>query len=152
MSTCYTRGMLLFNHALAGATIGAIIPAPLVAPVAFATHFLLDMMPHAHGEEPPFSRFLKVQIAADLVLTVCALGFLYYIFPEDQRFIIGVGALFGMLPDFLWILWKRGPKWLDKFLDWAHWIQWAEWRHGWAMDALYASLFVYILLLFTDKI
>jgi hypothetical protein len=147
MSTWYTGGMLLFNHALAGAAVGAIVPLPLVAPIAFATHFLLDVMPHAYGEKPPFSRFWKIQFSADIVLTIIALGVLYYLFPENQRFIIGLGAFFGMLPDCLWLLWKQGPKWLDKFLVWASMIQWAEWRHGWILDLLYGATLVYFLAL-----
>lgn len=134
--------MLLFNHALAGSIVAVVTPTPLtplVPVIAFATHFLLDLTPHAHGEEPPFSRFLKIQIGIDLFLTPFALLFALVLFPE-QWFLVGIGAFFGMLPDSLWLLWKKGPKWLDKFLDWAHWIQWGERPYGWIFDATYGMI------------
>ena len=134
--------MLLFNHALAGSIVAVITPVPAAVPVvAFATHYLLDLTPHAHGEEPPFSRFLKIQIGIDLVLTPFAVLFAFVLFP-DQWFIVGVGALFGMAPDFLWILWRRPglPKWFNKFLDWAHYIQWGERPYGWIFDATYGMI------------
>lgn len=137
--------MLAFNHILAGSIIGAIAPAPLVPVIAFSSHFLMDMIPHAHGEEPPFSRFLKWQIAADALVSLCAIAFIVWLFP-DTWLLVGVGAFFGLLPDFLWLLWRRGgPQWLDTFLDWAHKIQWAELRHGWILDSLYGLVFACIL-------
>lgn len=141
--------MLAFNHILAGSIVGAIVPAPVVPVVAFATHFVLDLFPHAHGEEPPYSRFLKIQIAIDALLTVVAIGLVLWLF-QDRWFIIGVGAFFGLLPDFLWLLWRRGPKWLDKFLDFAHWIQWGERPYGWIFDAFYGLLMVVILFHLAD--
>lgn len=141
--------MLAFNHILAGSIVGAIVPAPVVPVVAFVTHFVLDLFPHAHGEEPPYSRFLKIQIAIDALLTVVAIGLVLWLF-QDRWFIIGVGAFFGLLPDFLWLLWRRGPKWLDKFLDFAHWIQWGERPYGWIFDAFYGLLMVVILFHLAD--
>ncbi len=38
--------MLATNHALSGALIGAFLPLPLALPVAFASHFVLDALPH----------------------------------------------------------------------------------------------------------
>ncbi len=143
--------MLAFNHILAGSIVGAIAPAPLVPFIATASHFVMDILPHAYGEEPPYSRFLKIQIGADAVISIAAVALIFILFPE-QWLIVGIGAFFGLLPDFLWLFWKRGPKWLDKFLDWAHWIQWAEWRHGWILDGMYASAFVYFLIQISDVI
>ena len=141
--------MLAFNHILAGSIVGAIVPAPAVPAVAFVSHFILDLFPHAHGEEPPYSRFLKVQIAIDAVLTVVAIGLVLWLF-QDRWFIVGVGAFFGLLPDFLWLLWRRGPKWLDKFLDFAHWIQWGERPYGWIFDAFYGFVMIVILFHLAD--
>jgi hypothetical protein len=142
--------MLAFNHILAGSIVAVIVPAPLVPIVAFTTHFVLDTFPHAFGEEPPYSRFLKIQIAIDAVISVIAILFLGWLFPPDQWLNIGVGAFFGLLPDFLWIFWRRGPKWLDKFLDFAHWIQWGERPYGWIFDAFYGFIMVAALFALTS--
>jgi len=143
--------MLAFNHILSGSIIAVVTPAPLVPFVAVASHFILDTFPHAHGEEPPFSRFLKIQIAADALVSVGALILVFALFPP-QWLIVGIGAFFGLLPDFLWLIWKKGPKWLDKFLDWAHWIQWGERPYGWIFDAFYGFLFVFTLFALADKL
>lgn len=143
--------MLAFNHLLAGSVVAVIVPAPLVPVVAFVSHFALDLFPHANGEEPPYSRFLKTQIAIDAVVSVGVIGFLFWLFPTNWP-IIMTGAFFGLLPDFLWLLWRRGPQWLDKFLDWAHWIQWGERPYGWIFDALYAFLFGFTLFALAGKL
>jgi hypothetical protein len=38
--------MIATNHALSGSLIGALLPLPIAVPVAFASHFVLDAMPH----------------------------------------------------------------------------------------------------------
>lgn len=38
--------MTATNHALSGALIGAFLPLPIAIPVAFCSHFVLDMLPH----------------------------------------------------------------------------------------------------------
>lgn len=139
--------MLGFNHLLAGSIVAVIVPTPLVPVVAFVSHFVLDLFPHAFGEEPPFSKKLKIQIIADAAVCVLTLIFLYWLFPIRWPTIF-LGAFFGFLPDCLWIFWRRGPKWLDKFLDWAHKIQWAEVPDGWILDGFYGlsmSLILYLI-------
>ena len=128
--------MLAFNHILAGSIVANIVPVPLVPVVAFASHFVLDMFPHAHGEEPPYSRFWKIQLAVDAVVSLLAVVFIIWLFPANWL-LVGMGAFFGVLPDVLWLVWRKGLKWLDKFLDWAHWIQWGERPYGWIFDAFY---------------
>ena len=142
--------MLALNHTLAGAIVAVIVPAPFVPIVALASHFFLDMFPHANGEEPPFSRNLKLQIGIDLALTPLAFAFALWLFP-DQWLIITVGVFFGVLPDALWVFWKRGgPQWFQRFLDWAHWIQWGERPNGWIFDAIYALLMAITLYLLSQ--
>jgi hypothetical protein len=136
--------MLAFNHILAGSIVAVTVPAPLVPIVAFTSHFVLDMFPHAFGEEPPYSRFLKIQIVVDAIVCIPIIILLLFLFPH-QWLIVGIGAFFGLLPDFLWLLWRRGPKWLDKILDFAHWIQWGERPYGWIFDALYGFLMIFAL-------
>lgn len=132
--------MLAINHALAGSIIAVTIPAPLVPFAAFASHFLLDMMPHADGAEPPLPRALKIQIIIDLSLLPFAYFFALWLFPE-QWHIITIGVFFSVLPDTFWAFWRRGgPQWFQTFLDWAHAIQWGERPYGWKLDVIYALL------------
>lgn len=150
---CYVRGMLVFNHLLAGAAIGVIVPAPLVAPVAFVAHFVMDLFPHAYGEEPPYSRRLKIQVATDVAISLLTIPFVLWLFPPEQWFIIGVGAFFSLFPDLLWLFWRRGgPEWFQRLLDWAHWIQWGERTYGWIFDAFYGFILAFILLALAGKL
>lgn len=144
--------MLVLNHTLAGALTAVLVPAPLVPVVAFVSHFLLDMMPHSNGEEPPLSRAMKIQIGIDLVLSPFVFAFTIWLFPH-QWFIVTVGVFFGVLPDTLWIFWRRwGPDWFQRFLDWAHWIQWGERSYGWIFDVFYALVFTFFLSIIAGRI
>ena len=138
--------MLAFNHTLAGSIIAVVTPPPLVPFIALGSHFILDMTPHSGDSERryPYTRLFIVQLIIDGMLCVAALTLAIWLFP-DRWFIVGVGAFFGVLPDFLWPLWHHGPKWLDKFLDWAEWIQWGERPYGWIFDAFYGLIFVFSL-------
>lgn len=137
--------MLAFNHLLAGSIVAVVVPAPLVPVVAFGSHYLLDLTPHGYGEEPPYSKRLKIQFAVDAVASVAVIGFLLLFFPIEKWPIVFTGAFFGFLPDMLWIFWKRGPKWLDRILDFSHWIQWGERTYGWIFEAFYGFIFVFTL-------
>ena len=39
------------NHAMTGGVIGLVIGGPIAIPIAFASHFLLDWMPHLGFEK-----------------------------------------------------------------------------------------------------
>jgi hypothetical protein len=133
--------MLGFNHTLAGSIIAVITPAPLVPIVALASHFLLDLTPHSGDTETvkPYTKPFMFLLAADALLCIAGVSYAISLFP-DKWFIIGIGTFFAVFPDFLWPLWHHGPKWLDKFLDWAVWIQWGERPYGWIFDAFYGLM------------
>jgi hypothetical protein len=133
--------MLGFNHALAGSIVAVITPAPLVPFISLASHIVLDMTPHFGETETmyPYTKSFKALLVVDGLLCITGTLFSMWLYP-DKWFIVGVGAFFGVLPDFFWLLWHRGPKWLDKFLDWAQWIQWGERPYGWIFDVFYAML------------
>lgn len=144
--------MLAFNHILSGSIVGLIVPAPFVPLVAFVSHYLLDLMPHAYGEEPPYTRFLKIQIAVDAVVSLLAIVLVVWLFPTRWP-LAALGAFFGFLPDALWVFWRKGgPRWFQKFLDWAHWIQWGERPYGWIFDAFYAFAFSFTLFALAGKV
>ena len=133
--------MLAFNHTLAGSIIAVIAPPPLVPLIALGSHFLLDLTPHFGNSETvkPYTNSFKRLLVLDGFLCIAGLLFAIWLFPA-QWFIICVGAFFSVFPDLLWPLWQHGMKWLDKFLDWAHWIQWGERPYGWIFDAFYGVM------------
>lgn len=138
--------MLGFNHVLAGSIVAVITPAPLVPVAALVSHFLLDLTPHFGRSKTayPYTRPFKWLLAADGLLCISGFIFALLLF-HDKWFIVGAGAFFGLMPDMLWPLWHHGPKWLDKFLDWAEWIQWGERPYGWILDVLYGIFFAVLL-------
>lgn len=143
---CYTDGMLGFNHVLAGSLIAVITPAPMVPLAAFGSHFILDLFPHFGNSTSvyPYTKSFKLLLVADALLCIAALSLALLLFP-DKWFIIMVGAFFGALPDFFWLAYHRGSKWIDTFLGWAEWIQWGERPYGWMFDAFYGFAFAFIL-------
>lgn len=48
----------------------------------------------------------------------------------------------GAVPDTFWLLQGRASKVFDKFLAWAHDIQWGERPYGWIFDAFYALMMI----------
>lgn len=145
--------MLGFNHTLAGSIIAILVPAPLVPFVALGSHFILDTTPHFGETETiyPYTKSFIGVIVLDGFLCFVALSIAIWLFPDEWP-VICIGAFFGILPDFLWPLWHHGPKWLDKFLDWAQWIQWGERPYGWMFDVLYAFLFSFTLFAIAGKV
>lgn len=145
--------MLGFNHTLAGSIIAVLVPAPLIPLASLASHFILDMTPHFGESEivRPYTKHFKLLIVADAFLCALSLSLAIWLFP-DKWLIICVGSFFSVLPDFLWPLWRHGPKWLDRFLDFAQWIQWGERPYGWLFDVFYAFLFGFTLFALAGKI
>jgi hypothetical protein len=142
---CYTMDMLAFNHLLAGAVVAMVVPAPFVPVVALGTHYLLDMTPHAYGEEPPYTRRLIIQLIVDAIISIGVIIFLLLFFPADKWFIVFTGAFFGFLPDVLWLFINKGPEWFQKFLTFSNWIQWGERTYGWIFETFYGFVFVFSL-------
>jgi len=140
--------MLGFNHVLAGSIVAIIVPAPLVPFVALGSHFLLDLSPHFGFPvgASPYAKPYRYVLYADGVLCIASLALALTLFPS-QWFIICVGAFFGILPDFLWPLWHKGPKLLDKFLDFAEYIQWGERTYGAIFDTFYGMIMIITLYL-----
>lgn len=121
--------MLETPHALVGAAIATKIPNPAVSlPLAFASHFVLDMVPHwnphlntelkKHGHVTKKSTYIVV---ADVVLSLVLGSFVATNFATSNihMFYIFGGAFFGVLPDvvegpYFFLKWKNElvQKWL----------------------------------------
>jgi hypothetical protein len=131
--------MILSTHALVGAALANMFPAHPAAAfaVGFASHFVLDAIPHA--DYPIRSASLDPKIGAPLrfdrallqdAVTIGADGFLGLLFafllfasPENQWAIL-LGAFGAVLPDAFQFLYARFPyeplRTLQRFHRWAH--------------------------------
>ena len=122
--------MIALNHVLAGTAIGLAVKQPaLAAPLAFLSHFLLDITPHFSYSWPSV-RFITIW-AIDAVLSVTAIALLGLVAPEYALAII-VGGVFAESPDVFWIyerliLNAKSKNW---FFVFHRSIQWSETRRG----------------------
>ena len=82
--------MLLTNHVLSGALIGALSRRPLPAFAAgVASHFVLDAMPH-WGQWRSRRRFLHVAVP-DGLISLAAMGTFAAVSPPDRRLAVLAG-------------------------------------------------------------
>ncbi|MGH3258544.1 MAG: hypothetical protein ACRDOU_24640 [Streptosporangiaceae bacterium] len=111
--------MLLTNHVLSGALIGALArrPAPAFA-AGVASHFALDAVPH-WGEWGSRRRFLRVAVRDGLVSLAVA-GAVAAVSPADRRLAVVAGMAGAALPDLdkptlLWLGWSPFPRAVLRF-------------------------------------
>ncbi len=91
--------MLETPHALVGMLVVTLIPNPLVSlPLAFLSHFAVDMLPHWNWE--PDARPLSLLgIVLDMILLQIITARVAFQSPLSLN--IAAGALFAILPDVL---------------------------------------------------
>ncbi len=111
--------MLLTNHVLSGALIGALAGRPLPAFAAgVASHFVLDAVPH-WGDWGSQRRFLRVAVP-DGLISLALIGALAAAAPADRRLAALAGMTGAALPDIdkpanLWFGWSPFPAAVDDF-------------------------------------
>jgi len=111
--------VLLTNHVLSGALIGALIRRPLPAfAVGVASHFALDAVPH-WGEWGSRRRFLRVAVA-DGLISLAVMGSVAAVSPADRRLAVVAGMAGAALPDldkpgWLWFGRSPFPRAVNKF-------------------------------------
>jgi hypothetical protein len=111
--------VLLTNHVLSGALIGALARRPLPAFAAgVASHFVLDAIPHWGRWGSP-SRFLHVAVSDGLV-SLAAMGAFAAVSPPDRRLAVLAGMAGAALPDLdkptiLWFGWSPWPGPVNRF-------------------------------------
>ena len=131
--------MLLTNHVLSGALIGALTRRPLPAFAAgVASHFVLDAVPH-WGDWGSRRRFLRVAVADGLAGLAVA-GVLAAASPAERRLAVLAGMAGAALPDLdkpsrLWFGRSPFPAAVDRF----HGRIQREARHRWYVEALAAA-------------
>lgn len=120
--------MLTTPHAVTGAAIGALMPSPwLVVPVAIASHFVLDHIPHWQETLAPYTptRRTYVRIVIDLTLAGLLVGLVASWHPHHTA-VVWLGAVAANAPDLdtLTVLLpglRRG--FVQRFWDWHCRIQ-----------------------------
>jgi hypothetical protein len=111
--------VLLTNHVLSGALIGALARRPLPAFAAgVASHFVLDAVPH-WGDWGSRRRFLRVAVP-DGLLSLAVMGALTAASPPGRRAAMLAGMTGAALPDAdkpanLWFGWSPFPAAVDHF-------------------------------------
>lgn len=120
--------MIGLNHVLTGAAIGIAVEQPvLVAALAFASHFVLDAMPHFGGTpiyEFGHKHFAKVMVG-DGVVSVLALLIITMLAPHAALAIV-TGAAFAVLPDAIllhYYLNGRPKMWFHRFHLGIQWFE-----------------------------
>ncbi len=91
--------MLATPHLLTGAAIASVAPFPLALPLSFASHFILDAIPHWQETLKPYKPnfWTWVRLPVDLILGVGI--FLWLITLKGESVNLLFGALFAILPD-----------------------------------------------------
>jgi hypothetical protein len=111
--------MLLTNHVLSGAVIGAAVRRPMPAFVAgVASHFLLDSLPH-WGKWRSERQFLRVAVPDGLLALALTAGFAAAA-PPGRRAAVTAGMLGAALPDAdkptqMWFGFSPWPAAVDAF-------------------------------------
>lgn len=93
--------MLVLPHVATGAAIGALVGDPfIVLPVAVASHFVLDSIPHWQETMAPYHPTWKtyLRIPIDIGLAVGLVVYAVHIQPGNMPAIL-LGALFASIPD-----------------------------------------------------
>jgi hypothetical protein len=93
--------MMGFNHALVGGLIGTVLPLPVAIPVALASHFILDSLPH-YGIPNNFRdipRFWKVLFTVDALATLA----LIWVPLSRQHYGVLACGFAAVVPDFVWV-------------------------------------------------
>ncbi len=87
--------MLITNHVMSGALLGAVAPGPVSAfVVGVASHFALDTVPH-WGDE---SKFLRVAVV-DGLIGLSAMGTIALTTSPERRLRVVAGMLGACAPD-----------------------------------------------------
>ena len=144
--------MTATNHALTGAAIATLVRQPYLAiPLAFASHFFCDSLPHFGLNMKFGSRKMWLYIASETV----ALSFfgVALLLAGTERPIIWLilGAAAAMSPDIAWYYYgKKGKQGKVDQLDFINKvhkkIQWSETKLGIVPEIFWAGVMVSIVL------
>jgi len=136
------------NHALSGGLLAKYLPLLVALPLAFASHFLLDALPHyglPHKKRDK-SKFWKLFFVCDFLVAFSFAAYQIHI----RHYGIFLGGLVALSPDFAWVARVVRSKSFDLsrnnhwFVRWHAKIQRYERPWGLWVEAPLAVLLFYI--------
>jgi hypothetical protein len=125
--------MLEIPHTVVGAAIGLKIANPLISiPVAFASHFLLDLVPHwnpslytetqKHGQ--PSKKSIRIVVIDTILSLVIGFFIASRVLPDTRHFLVIIFSCFAAVaPDVSeapYFFMGIRPKWLEKWVEFQH--------------------------------
>lgn len=128
--------MLETPHVALGTAIAVAIPNPLISiPLAFASHFLLDMTPHwnphLNTETKKYGRLTEktlLVIGLDLACATVLVGFIAYYFRSDSKMFLNIlfSSFASIAPDAVegpYFFWGYKNKTIDLWMKFQKSIQ-----------------------------
>ncbi len=137
------------NHVLTGAAIALVVKEPmLIAPLAFASHFVLDSVAHFGGHESYEygHKHFPIIMFTDGILSATSIYAIMTFMPA-LAFPVALGGLMAILPDFFWLHYYKHNKPKHWFFNFHKKIQWSETPKGAINEAVYLAMIVFIILL-----
>jgi len=145
--------MTISNHMLAGAAIALIVKQPiLVLPLAFASHFVLDALPHyGYPGGGGFAGMFDHKLTSYSEAVITIIGMLILLLTVGLwTWLVAAAAFLAVAPDFHWIIRyffyeRRGqepPQ--SRFGQFHTRIQWCERPWGIAVEVVTFVLGYYL--------
>lgn len=102
--------MTATNHMMTGAVIALGVRQPLlIVPLALASHFVLDMVPHFGVDEHDKSSrnknpLFQYMLVLDIALALALLVFVPFVFHHSvNRWLLFISMLVAWIPDVIWV-------------------------------------------------
>lgn len=139
------------NHGLTGGLIAYFLPLPIAIPLAFASHFVLDALPHYGIDQNKRDKsiFWKLFFVIDFFATFSLAAYAIH----DHHYAMFLGGLFAIMPDFLWVgkVVKTGSFNLgrnsSRFMRWHAKIQGYERPWGLWVEIPLATVLFYVVMI-----
>lgn len=140
--------MTLTNHLLTGAALAKFLPLPIAIPLAFASHFILDALPHfgfrTIEERMQHMGIFRAVIVLDIIAAAATTGWLI----KDGHTVWLLVGLVACSPDLLWIyrftveekFGKVKPTQGNRFIQFHRSIQKYEHMWGIVVEVVYGLL------------
>lgn len=144
--------MTATNHALTGAAIATLVKQPLLMiPLAFASHFFCDALPHFGMKLKFGSRGMWAYLCAEAFAMFILMTFLLVAGTQQSVAYLIIGSLTAMSPDLAWYIYGKKGKlgklekysWLNKI---HYKIQWSETKWGIIPELFWAIAMMTIIL------
>lgn len=147
--------MTVSNHIITGAMIAITIDKPVLAiPLAFASHFLIDMLPHFGYPRAGYGEYFQHKLARSVLALDFVTVLTLLIVSWPQAWLVYVAGFVAVSPDFAWpyryyFFEKRGlakPGEGNRFNTWHNKIQWCERPWGILFEIAWFCLMLTIIL------